>query len=94
MLDYIGFNFKDFDSAWVVIVDELPKSYSEDNLLQQYYPFGYIRVVGKPLVETWGVSNFLYIITTSFPYVATFHFAIVRFCSPFRFSGVQVFTGR
>ncbi len=31
MFDYIGFTFKDFDSACVVIVDELPKSYSEEN---------------------------------------------------------------
>ncbi len=54
MLDYIGFNFKDFDSACVVIVDELPKSYSEDNLLQLFHPFGYIRVVGKPVGETSG----------------------------------------
>ncbi len=33
-LDYIGFTFKDFDNACVVIVDELPKSYNEDNLLR------------------------------------------------------------
>ncbi len=51
MLDYIGFTFEGFDSACVVIVDELPKSYNEDNLLRLFWPFGYIRVVGKPVGE-------------------------------------------
>ncbi len=54
MLDFIGFTFEDFDKECVVIVNQLPKSCNEDNLLELFCPFGYIRVVGKRVGETSG----------------------------------------
>ncbi len=93
MLDFIGFTFEDFDKGCVVIVNQLPKSGSEDKLLELLCHFGYISFVGKGVGETRGELNFLNLITTGVPYVATFQFTIFQFFSHFRFSRVQAFTG-